>query len=87
MNERERKLKSILENDPNGAKVAANLDDILAKVNTPENVRSMNKFKSNQLADKAMQGDAQAMSALIKEMMACAEGKQIIEQVQQAAGK
>ncbi len=84
MTEREKKLQQMLAQNPKGAKAAANLESILGKLNTPENQRSLEGFKHRPEATKAMQGDAQAMSALLQNMMASDQGKQLMEQVRKA---
>ena len=82
----EKQLKDMLQSNPAGTKAAANLDDILRKVNTAENQESFNKIKSNPNAQKAKAGDTAAMSALLKDMLASKEGLDLIRQVKQATG-
>lgn len=84
MTEQEAKLRAMLGNNPAGAKAAANLDDIMRKIKTAENQKSIDKLKQNPQAAKAMEGDAQAMSALLKDLLASAEGQNFINQVKQA---
>jgi len=85
MTEREIKLKQALASNPAGAAAAANLDAIVAKMKTAENIKTMNKINQNPLAGKAMAGDAEAMSALMRDLIASDEGKSLIEQVKKAA--
>ena len=80
----EEMLKQMLQSNPSGAKAAANLDDIMRKVNIAENMGNINKIKNHPNAEKAKAGDAAAMSALLKDMMASKEGMDLISQVKKA---
>ncbi|MCL2546062.1 MAG: hypothetical protein FWE06_02550 [Oscillospiraceae bacterium] len=77
-------LQQMLQSNPNGAKAAANLDDIMRKVNIVENKDSINKIKNNLNAEKAKAGDATAMSALLKDLVTSKEGQDLIAQVKKA---
>ena len=80
----EQQLKQMLQSNPKGAKAAANLGDIMRKVNTAENADSFSKIKKNPNAEKAKAGDTAAMSALLKDLMSSKEGASLINQVKKA---
>ena len=80
----EKMLKQMLQSNPNGAKAAANLDDIVRKIGTAENIESINKIKQNPMAEKAKAGDAAAMAVMLKDIIGSKEGQDLINQVKKA---
>ena len=75
-------LKDLLKNSGSkGEKIAGNIEEIVGKLNTAENMKAFRQANANPLAAQAAAGDVTAMTSVLKDLLGSAEGQKLVEQV------
>jgi hypothetical protein len=86
MSVNEAKMKELLKSTPKGEKIAGDLHKIMNKVGTDENLDFLRRAQNSPQAAKAAQGDTQAMTELLGEIMKSRQGQDLVQQIKQMTG-